>query len=220
MKQQEIIFKKPVKVIQVFRNINVYDKTLKSFEDRKDSFEWKEISSKSGYVQSGELFLPEQISDDPIFSDCGLITIEDDKLPTVIPSYEVRYIMPPASNAVAPNNRCFKFPGTNELDIFKIKIAEQIELHLNYSYFGIGIPERENFKICELILHKPVEIKINGKIDSSLSSRRGRAFKEQAYIFEFIGEFNSCKILKEPFEPVKKRVPEERKLIDLLKPLW
>jgi hypothetical protein len=209
MKLQEIIFKKPVKLIQVFRNINIYGKEEKSFEVRKDAMTWKPILSKSGYVLENELYLPEQILQHPDFSNCDLIILEDDN--------SVQYLH--FSNK-EQSNYCFITTRPNQLDIFELRMKEELELHLKWGYFEIGTPERKNFKLCDIKLHKPVEIKINGKTDASLSSRRARVFKEQYYVLDYIGDFPQCKLLKEPFDAVVKRVSEDRKIIDLIKPLW
>jgi hypothetical protein len=207
MKPQEINFKKPVRIIQVFRNINIYGKEEKSFELRKDAMTWKPIPSKSGYVANGELYLPEHVATHPQFSNCDIITLED-KHPSSAPSIS------------AETNHCFSTARTNPLDIFEIRMKEELELHLKYGYFEVGIPERENFKLCTIKQNSPVEIKINGKTDASLSSRRARVFKEQYYVIEYLGDFSHCKLLKEPFETHIKHVPENRKVVDLIKPLW
>jgi len=204
MNSQEILFRRPVAVFQVFRNINIYEKTEKSFDDRKAKSEWSKLSSKSGHVINDELYLPEQIISNPDLATCDLITMEDDNVPNPQQGY----------------NRCLHLARTSKFDIFEIKKKDDIELHLKYGYFEVGIPRRENFKLGEIKRNKPIEIKINGKTDSSLTSRRARVFKEQAYIFDYIGDFNKCKILREPYDFTVKQVPAERKVIDLIKQLW
>lgn len=204
MKYQKFTLKLPIKVFQVFRHINVYDKTKKSYNDRKDTIGLTDIPSKSGYVFKDELYLPESILNNPDLQTCDLVTLEDDFCP-----------MP---QSVA--NRCFHLKRKCIFDIFEIKSKEVIELHLQYKYFGVGTPERENFKLGEIKKGKPIEIKINGKTDFSLTSRRARVFKEQTYIFNYIGDFRECKILKEPFDFTMKRLPPDRKVVDLIKPLW
>lgn len=215
MKVKEIPFKRPRMVFQVFRNINIYDKSKKSLDDRKDKLSWNTIQSYSGYVINDELHLPEQILKNPDFKVCDLITLSDDNHPQVL--------TPQNSGAKAPTssyNHCLSLIGPNKFEIFEIKKAENLELHLRYDPFEIGIPERKNFKLCDLKKNKPVEIKINGKTDFSMASRRARVFKEQAYIIEYLGGFDKCKILKTPFNHVSKNIPTKRKVVDLLKPLW
>ncbi|MCC6583692.1 MAG: hypothetical protein IT271_08320 [Chitinophagales bacterium] len=209
MKIQQIQFKNPIKIIQVFRNINVYGKEEKSFELRKDKMTWKPIPSKSGYVLENELFLPEQILRNPDFNNCDLIILEDDN---TIQSLSFLH--------KKESNYCFITTRPNQLDIFELRMKDALELHLKYGYFEIGTPERKNFKLFDIKQQQPVEIRINGKTDASLSSRRARVFKEQYYVIEYIGDFSQCKLLKEPFDAVVKMVPEERKIIDLIKPLW
>ena len=121
MKPQQIVFKKPVKLIQVFRNINVYGKEEKSFELRKDVMTWKPIPSKSGYVLENELFLPEQILRNPDFNNCDLIILEDDN---TIQSLSFLH--------KKESNYCFITTRPNQLDIFELRMKDALELHLKY----------------------------------------------------------------------------------------
>ena len=204
MNLQKISFRKPVKILQVYQNINVYGKEKKSFNDRKEDTQWREFVSRSGYVAEGELYLPESILKNSRFPDCGLISLED----SLNPEEDME------------TNHCFQLHHPNSLHIFQLKQGEELELHLLYNDFTVGIPKRNDFKICDLKENVPVEIKINGKTDFSMASGRPRVFREQFYVFELLGDFDSCMILRDPFPPVIKKIPGERKLIDLLKPLW
>ena len=204
MKLQEFHFKKPVKILQVFKIIHIYGKADKSFENRKSEMEWKPFHSKSGSIANGKLFLPEDFIKEQYENDSLLITLEDEQLT--------------GKNHSSSHNRVFKFAKTYQLDIFEIK--DDLELFLKYDQWEIGIPERDNFKLAMLNEAQPVEIKINGKTDSSLTSGRERVFKEQQYIFNYLGEFQSAQLLKEPFEPVIKTIPAQRKTVDLIKTLW
>jgi hypothetical protein len=220
MKLKEINFRQPVKILTIFRNINIYGKSKKSFDDRKEEFAWHEIFSKSGYIKGNELYLPEHVSDATNLAACGLITIEDNNHKQAFHTTDLQHTMVIASNKTPERNRCLNLNHPNRLDIFDIKFKSEIEIFLHYDYFEVGIPERDHFKICSLKMHQPVEIKINGKTDSSMSSGRERIFKEQSYILEYAGDFSGCKLLKEPYDGITKHIPSERKIIDLMKPLW
>lgn len=220
MSLKQITFKHPVKVFQVFRNINVYGKANKSFDNRREKTEWKPISSKAGYVKDGELYLPESILGNPDFKTCDVITFEDNAEIKPVTALDMAYARYYNLDIKPVYNHCFHLDRVNKLDIFEIRKTDEIELHLLYGYFEIGTPKRGNIKLCEIRKGEPVEVKINGKTDFSMSSRRARVFKEQAYIFEYIGDFTQCMILKEPYEPVVKHVPEKRKLVDMMKTLW
>jgi len=198
-------FKHPSRVPQVFQNINVYGKDKRSFDARKSDVEWKAFVSRSGFVREDELFLPDTLLQQSHFPNCDLITMEDNMLPI--------------KEGEAVNN-CFHLHHPNPLHIFQLKMEVELELFLKYGYFEVGIPKRNDFKLCELKLNEPVEIKINGKTDSSMSSGRARMYKEQYYIFNYLGQFTECTILRTPLAPVIKEVPEKRKEVDLLKTLW
>jgi len=211
MKLKTIVFKKPVTVLQIFRNIYEYGKEQKSLDDRRELAQWKTISSKSGYIKDNELYLPEEVVTEPHFTNCTLLTLEDNNnafhhtLPNIYPQ---------------KNNRCFQQAQTIKLDIFNLHINEKMELELDYGYFEIGIPERPNILLGLLEPQQPVEIKINGKTDASLTSRRERTFKEQHYIYQHLGTFNACYLLNQQAQPVVKNIPEPVRTINLLKPLW
>jgi hypothetical protein len=205
MKLQEIVFKKPVKVIQVFKKINIYGKEEKSFELRKEEMQWNNLSSKSGFVKNGEVFIPENILNkkDPQLSEIIILTDNASTRDSMSAVEENQYLLPALS---------WRF------EIFELK--KNLDIFLRYNEYEIGIPSREDFKLSTLKNGLPLEIKINGKTDFSMSAGKERKYKEQAYIFIYHGEFNKAKILKEPFLPVKKSISAERKVIDLIKPLW
>jgi hypothetical protein len=209
MKAQLTSFKKPVHIIQVFRTINIYTKAEKSFADRKDKLAWKPISSIAGYVRDGIAYLPEDIVNYPNFETYDIILMMDKNLPN-----------PRNYTFTTEENLLFRRNSQNKFDAFSLKFDENIEIHLNHSYFSVGTPKRENFKICDLKLNQPIEIKINGKIDFSGSGRLQRSFMEQDYIFEYLGEFTTYNLIKEPVSPIIKDIPTERKLIDLNKTLY
>lgn len=219
MKLQELKLKRPKKILQVFRNINVYGKEEKSFEERKEEVAWKDIKSKSGYVLNNELYLPEKILENPKLMTCNLITIEDENKRINYTTAALRFSRIDTDDKKI-KNQCFNLAHPNKFEIFEIKYNDELEVFLKYRYFGVGAPERENFKLCTLKMNCPVEIKINGKTDYSLTWRRARVFTEQQYIFHYLGDFDSCKLIKDPFEPVIKHVPDERKVVDLIKHLW
>jgi hypothetical protein len=207
---EKVQFNKPAKLVQVFRMINEYGKDEKSFSARKDKLVWKDILSKNGYVADGVLYLPASVQIDKKFGNCDLITIEDEC--DLIPRNEWKIIN---GNYEKGNSHCFNLHHPSQYEIFRFH-KDPPELSLYYRYWYVGDPTRDHFTIAVLEKDKPVEIKINGKIDSA----RGRYFKEQYYIFQLLGEFDGSVILKENTDAVMKKIPAERKLVDLLKPLW
>ena len=206
MNLKEGLFKKPVKVLQIFKIIHVYDTENKSFETRKEIMKWKNIDSKNGYVKDGELFLPEYLTENSKIDESVLITLEDT---TFVSKFNLSYV-----NA----SKCFIFSNRYLLDIFEIK--NDLDIHLKYDKYEVGIPARANFKLCHLDELEPIEIKINGKIDSTASRGRERMFREQQYIFQYLGDFTKYKTFKEPSAPTLKNIPSKRKVVDLIKPLW
>jgi hypothetical protein len=202
--------------------VNIYDQSKKSFSDRKQDNVWREISSKAGFIADGELFLPEQILKNPDLRNCDLIIIEDDNKPEQkAKPWDMKMARLYGESLEPKYNYCFRLTQPNRYHIFEIRVKGEMELHLRYEHFQVGIPKRNDFKIGEVRRNKPIEVKINGKTDFTMSGwKNGRAFKEQHYLIEYVGDFEKCKILKKPYEPIAKTVPVERKVVDLIKPLW
>ena len=99
------------------------------------------------------------------------------------------------------------------------QVDDQIELHLFYDYFKIGIPKRDNFKICHLEMDVPSEIKINGKLDHSLSGGMERTYMEHSFIFHLIAEVDTFSIMN-AVEANTKLIPRPIKTINLMKRLY
>jgi hypothetical protein len=210
MKHQQVIFKKPVKVLQVYRMVNEYGKDEKSFADRKEKLVWKPIASSGGYIANGILHLPEIIEQDKKFSNCDLVTIEDEADITMQQEWKLinkRY--------EKGSNRCFNLHHMNTYEFFGLRNIP-LELSLQYDNTIVGDPSRDNFTLATLEVNMPVEVKINGKHDTS----RGRYFKEQYYVFHLLGTFDRCLFLTSKDKAVTKTIPSNRKLVDLIKPLW
>ena len=200
-------FNRSIKLLEIFSMVYHYSKEQKSFEARKEILQWQPLPAKNGFVENEELFLPKSIEQHPRLPHCDTITIVHD-MPTA-DGYKKHFLF----------NDCLTLTAPRQFSIFDIKKKEEIELHLRYNYFFVGYPERKNYKLCDLRKQQSVEIKINGIIDFSLTGRRDRVFIDQQYVFNYVGDFKNCKFLpeKELCEIVS--VPENRKLINLLKPL-
>jgi hypothetical protein len=211
MVKKEIVFQRPAILVQVFRQINEYTKDEKSFADRKEKLKWKEMVSLNGHVANGSLYLPSSVLADRKFGNCDLVTIEDDA--DITPQQEWKMINGKFEKG---NNHCFNLHHHSGYEIFWFANRNPVQLALNYSSAYVGDPSRDSFTIAALEKDCPVEVKINGKMDTS----RGRYYKEQCFVFQLLGEFDRCFLLESHASPVYKQLPESRKLVDLLKPLW
>lgn len=205
MKVQEIEFKKPVKIIQLFKKINIYSKAEKSFELRKERMRWHDLSSKSGYIKDEALFLPETLLQRKDFQICEMILLSDN-------------VSNPHNEVSLSENLYFLPASFWRFDIFEIN--KYLDIFLRYNEYEIGLPTRNDFKLATLKPGFPVEIKINGKSDYTLSSGKERTYKDQQFILLSHGIYKRAIILREPFKEIKKLIPRERKVIDLIKPLW
>lgn len=210
MKTKEFRFRRKAKLLQIYRMVHEYGKDEKSFADRRHKLAWRDIVSRTGYVENGELFLPQEITGDPKFGNCGLITLEDQD--DVTPQRQWKLINGKYHKG---DNHCFNLHHPNRYELFGLD-KDPLELWLRYQYWLVGDPSRQDFKLADLEGDQAVEVKINGKIDSSY----GRYFVERIYIFHYLGEFAGCKLFDGSEGARVKQVPPNRKLVDLWKPLW
>jgi hypothetical protein len=207
MKEEIIKTKKSKFILQVYHNYFQYHKDMKSFSDRKEVTEWKtELNSKSAYLKDGKLILSKSDYNTDLLN-CDLIILSDFNSESEIKALkQVQY---------------FNLVGKVKFEIFQLKkVDKQIELHLLYDYYEIGEPKRENFKLCNLEMNTPIEIKINGKLDHSLSSGRERTYKEHCYIFHLIGETDAFELARPPFKGSIKNIPKPLKTVDLIKKIY
>lgn len=234
MKQEILKTKRSKLILQVYHNYFLYHKDMKSFSDRKELTEWKnEINSKSAYLKDGKLILSK--SDySPDILNCDLIILNDfnsESEPEAIKSQNQRWQKDLVDFEERTDGQLlenlkqvqyFTFVGSQrKFEIFQLKkLDNHIELHLLYDLYEIGEPKRENFKLCNLEMNIPIEIKINGKLDHSLSSGRKRSYKEHCYIFHLIGETDEFELAREPFTGSMKQIPKPLKTVDLMKELY
>jgi hypothetical protein len=214
---ENIPLNQPVALVQLHRQLFTYGKALKSFEDRKGLSRWQDpLLSRSGHVEGGKLYLPQRIREQADFPRCNFISLED-----LHPRQEevAERTSPTCYLGLEPQrNACLDLTHPRPLHIFQLKgVDEKIEIYLRWGYFEVGEPRRDNIKLAELEAGKSVEIKINGKRDSSLTGRRERLFQEQHFIFEHLGFFTQCSLLPSAAPAVPKQLPSDRKVVDMLK---
>ncbi len=234
MKQEIIKTKRSKLILQVYHNYFLYHKDVKSFSDRKKLTEWKnEINSKSAYLRDGKLILSKS-NYNPDFLNCDLIILNDfnsDSEIEAVKNQDQRWQKDLIDFEERTNGQVWAKlkqvqyfnldRGQIKFEIFQLKkVDDQIEIHLFYDLYEIGKPKRENFKLCNLEINTPIEIKINGKLDHSMSSGRERSYKEHCYIFHLTGETNKFELIKEPFNGSVKQVPKPLKTVDLMKQLY
>jgi hypothetical protein len=207
MKKEITKAKKSKLILQVYHNYVQYHKNLKSFSDRKEITAWKsQLNSKSAYLKDGKLILS-KLDYNTDLLNCDLIILNDFNSESEIKALkQVQY---------------FNLVGKVKFEIFQLKkVDNQIELHLLYDYYEIGEPKRENFKLCNLEMNTSIEIKINGKLDHSLSSGQERTYKEHCYIFHLIGETDEFELARTPFKGSIKQIPKPSKKVDLMRKLY
>lgn len=233
MKQEIISTKKPKLILQVYHNYIQYTKEQKSFNDRKEETLWKKNTvSKSGIIKDDTLVIPKKAYTEKLHH-CDIVILNDFNRKDALLQEKKRWKNDLIVSKEKPDGTTTKTlqyiqyysfiknnAGSFQIFQFKKKNASDIEVHLLYDLFEIGRPTRENFKLCNLELNVPIEIKINGKLDHTLSHSGKRIYKEHCYIFHLLGERNEFELLREPFEGVTKKIPNPKKTINLFKPLY
>ena len=123
MEKKEIVFQKPAKLVQVFRQINEYTKAEKSFTDRKEKLQWRQISSPNGYFANGKFYLPSSILADKKFGNCDLITIEDAADVHARPEWKIIN-----GKYEKGNNHCFNLYHRSGYEIFWFRVKTRYTL--------------------------------------------------------------------------------------------
>lgn len=208
MKPLAITFPHPIKIIQVYCHTYVYTKDERSYSQRKENAAWN-VLSKAGFVKQSELHLPEELFNDIDLQACSAITIED---------YYYNKRGPRGGPQPFGLNRLLDLTEPKNIHEFRLVQGDSLELYFvpddKYSY-----PKRDSFKVCDIKKGQPFEIKFNSKSFDPLNGT-DRILEEVSCIFEYIGDFDSCHLLREPFEYIKKNIPKDRKVVDLMQKLW
>jgi hypothetical protein len=208
---EEVIFSKAKHVVQVFVNEYVYGKDEKSFDLRKAKMAWRELSSRSGYVADGALYLPEAISGDAALASSGLIILQDFN----------EHASPMRLLPREQDYQCLR-PRRGPVSVLGdlgIAFEEVISLHFMDAAWQVQVPRRNQMKLCHLVPDRPVELRYNYKWDSSMSSGRQRQYVDYVFVVVYLGLYGACRLLP-PGAVCCKRVPEVVKVVDLWKPLW
>lgn len=220
-----------IDVIQIFKSAERF---------KKDDYEtgklqllnlWEEsFTSSTGYLENGTLYLPDVGKQEPDLQSAHTIIIQD------INGFDPFHFAKPLEKT--QQHRWFKDFNKNHVllvkdqaicyyrlsrsltfEIFKIEKKQPgiFNLCLNYTAnkFAIGIPERNDHKIAEIKLNKPVRFKFNGKSDFTMTGRKQRTFAEYDYLIEYLGQADN--ILFKDFkklETIRKTPGKEYKLVD------
>jgi len=191
-------------VIQILKSVERIEKPDYSTETRQLLDQWGEsFVSKTGYLTDRTLILPTDTKQEPGLKTADLVIIQDISGfdPFLVEKSYNKTNLPSGFNdsrksyALSTNRQLICFNLLSRLVTFEIfKIGKNksgtFDLHLNYSAneFHIGIPKRDDHKLAELKLHKPIRYKVNGKSDFTMTGRKQRTFIEYDYIFEYLGQ--------------------------------
>jgi hypothetical protein len=222
----EIVFQNEKHVLQIFYHRLTYSKDERRLRNRSDQmYQWsKSIQSANGMVRNDVLFLAGSEVERYKLDQNDLLILTDyhqDFSTNEQALLEQEGYLDTKGKLVDRHFLNFK-QNEDTYGILRFKQAESLEVHLNYSYFGVGLPKRDNFKLAELRDNKGIRIRINGKMDFSATSRRERTYKEHDIFIWYYGRFNSftpCTL--DQHQPLSKSLQvNDYKLIDLRKTLY
>ncbi len=222
----------PVHLIQVFANSYYFDKDHKSYADRKETVRWKEfVGANAVKVEGNAIWVREDLFSQSIRPLSNLILAIDYNLESKEDYLRYESLQGRQHEEALATHQFNEYLSRREhlvcghlssraftWNIFRFRKEEKIEVELAWDYGKLGIPERENFKLAELKLDKPIEVSIDGKHDFSMTGRRQRTFVEHNFVLTYLGEFDQVETRKN-LEPFEKIIPAERKRINLLKNL-
>ena len=187
-------------VIQIHRSEKVFKKINYTSEQREEFWNpLNVIESESGYLKEGVLVLPIKYQNSLNFQECELIILNDglgfqDR--SEITEIEIF--------------RGLKAP--KKVGIFTIQktSSDCYALSLNFKDNSwIGVPERDNHKICDLLVGQMVRYQLNGKSDFTSSVGWERRFYEFDYHFELLGQATSVEFRKTKELSVLKEIRSE-----------
>lgn len=213
-------------IIQIWKSVERIEKPIYKLEPKHSVYKWgNSIISKTGYLQSDTLFLPQNSKKEPNLKKADLLIIQDIKGfdPFLIKSFWDKTNLPSwfkndrKSQSISANPQLLYFNSPKKLwpfEIFKIEKSnsDTFDIHLNYSAndYQIGIPKRDDHKIAELKLNNPIRYRVNGKSDFTMSGRKQRTFVEFDYIFEYLGQADNVEFKDlNKIEKVK-QIPSDR----------
>lgn len=211
---------------------------MRSFEDRKEKYAWKnEINSYSGNLNGSQVQIFKSQFDPTKFEACDTIFLIDfnaESLEEIL--YKFGFLDPSQIDSIKHASKTVKNRILNEAKgriehvfyanlnstpfnwkTFKFKLEDTPVVYLNYDEFKLGIPRRDNFRISNLKKGVVTEVNINGKKDMTLTGRRERTFNEMNIIFHYLGTANSWEVID---EASVKKIPSPEKSINLLKTLY
>ncbi len=190
-------------MVEVFHKTIEYNKDQKSYEQRKAISQWPNTYNRS-FESTKE----------------GVIKVHQDINSVALKTSNL-IIFHPGTDAVESTSMFNITRGQKSFEIFRfIQKGEAIEVHLMYDYFTIGEPKRDSYKLCNLKEKQVVEIKINGKLDHTLSRGSARLYKERHYVFKSLGAFHSVELCSKIKGFEKQKFPKIDKVVDLMKVLY
>lgn len=198
--------KKPKLILEVYRTQLEYGKDQRSYDTRRGLIDWKqEVPVLMPYLEDGKLMLPQEEPDD-LFWNADLIILDHDNHATMAePNFTYYY--------VTLGNRRSQIYTNFQTNIK----GDELELHYVDGSRHMRKIFRDDFKLADLRMDVPTEVKFNYILELRT---RGRRYVEKYYLFHLIG---SCRkfVFDAPINTVySKPIPQPVKTINLMRTLY
>ena len=198
-KNVQVLFRKPVEILEVWRSKRLHLKNDMPPDLRRGPLDWTPFDSPFGAVTGDGLFLNHSVAEGIDARATRVLLLVSDHPSTNNYSYY------PAGCSAQAN------PHHVKLDVFAVDPREDWPVLLIPPTYVR--PVRKAFQVASLQPGETVELRLNGKSDGY----HQRMYLEWSYLLRRSGPFQVATFQDGPFrvDPAA-----ERRVVDLRKPLW
>jgi hypothetical protein len=209
----------PISVFRIIRHRIIFGKSERGELDIRTLMQWPSEILMPAYTNAVMCFVPRSSFEPTQQGPPNAIVFSSEVASTRPTAPELTWAVP------APSDRSCEiltFPRHSPIQMapFLLTDGSPAEIHLRYEHMSIGAPSRADFRLTTLEPGQTAEVRINGKLDNSLSSGRARTYIEQAFLITWMGKFTRFVLLPDGRPADKQPTPVIDKHVDLRKPLW
>lgn len=180
-------------IIQIFKYKELFTKENYTPKNRKQLAVYpKEVISEQGYWEAEKVVLP-LAQKENLKAKPDLLIIQDLLQHEFVPNESWTRTPREAFRTFAHQGHYtfYQLQGFRSFELFKLQKAaeDRYELFLDYQSNSatIGVPRRQDHKLCDLRPGAAVRIRINGRSDFTLFGRKARSFHEFDYLIQWRG---------------------------------
>jgi hypothetical protein len=209
----------PITVFRVIRHRIVFGKSERGRLDLRTLMRWNAELPLTAYSDGEACIVPGTPFEAPQRSRPCALLFSSEIVPGLPVAPEHAWAVPASTHRAG---EVLAFPRASPIRMvpFQFTDGNTAEVHLRYDHMNIGSPSRSDFRLASLGPGQTVEVRINGKLDNSMSSGRARTYLEQAFLITWLGRFSRFLLRPEGLSHEMRPAPRVDKRVDLRKPLW